>query len=266
MESTLSLTLDDIEAEVGHFLGYGRGANFEETAWTPQQQRDIDSVIKSGLRQFYFPPPIDGAPAGYDWSFLKPVASLTFASGDSTIPLPADFGGIEGQITMSAAASQISWPIDVVSDGFVRQKYAELPTSTGRPLVAAVQPLKETKPGRGQRFQLYLWPLADQAYTLRVAYYLTPDALTSHHPFPLGGMAHAETILQSCLSIAEQKLDDAMMVHTAKFKERLIASVNLDRRLKPQKLGYNRDRSDDRYSDPSDRHWLNTITYNGETS
>lgn len=261
-ESTLSLSYYDIAGEVGLFLGYGRGANNNDQAWTTHQQAAIDSCVRSGLRQFYFPPPVDGVSA-YDWSFLKPTYSTTLLSTASVIALPDDFGGFEGRITLNSSTGQIWWPIDVVGEGTVRQRYSELPTATGRPLLAAIQPIKGTTQLKGQRFQLYFFPLADQDYPVQFAYYVSPDYLTGSAPYAYGGMPHAETILESCLAVAEQRLDDSSTIHSMKFMERLAASISLDRRSKPQKLGYNGDRSDQRY-DGNERHWLGTgITVNG---
>lgn len=265
MESTLSLTLDDLRGEVGFFLGHGRGAALGDPTWTSQQLAAIDSCVKSGLRTFYFPPPLDGMEASYDWSFLKPVGSLALAQGASTIPLPDDFGGLEGPVSLYTTTSQISWPIQVVHEGTVRQRYAELPTASGRPDMAAVQWIKGTTATAGQRAQLLVWPLADGAYTLQVPYYVNPDYLTAAFPYHLGGGQHAETVLESCLAIAEQRLDDAATVHTMKFKERLLASINADRKLKPQTLLYNGDRSDmrDRRWQGRNHYWDQPVTVNG---
>ena len=236
MESNLSLTYQNLVDEVAQFLGYSTS--------NATQQSVIDSIVRSGLRQFYFPPPTDGASGVYDWSFLKPTATLNFASGASVIPLPDDFGGIEGQLTVSTSDSTVFWPVPIVGEGQVRQCYSAYPEATGRPAAAAIRPIKGTTPTAGQRFELYLHPTADAAYTLQVTYYILPDYLTGATPYAYGGAMHAETILESCLAIAEQRLDDASAVHSAKFQERLAASIGLDRRKKPQTLGYNRDRSD----------------------
>ena len=261
MESTLSLKYSDLAGEVGLFLGFGRGADNGDTPWTTKQQAAIDSCVKSGLRNFYFPPPVEGSQSSYDWSFLKPTRSLPFASGVSTVALPDDFGGFEGPITISSTTASVPWDVPLVGEGSVRQKHAEQPAATGRPVMAAIQPLKGTTQGEGQRFQLALWPLADQAYTLQFAYYILADCLTGSRPYAYGGAAHVETILESCLAIAEQRLDDASSVHTMKFAERLLASISLDRRYKPQRLGQNLDRSD--WREMRSRHCGNGVTLNG---
>lgn len=265
MESTLSLKLSDLEAEVGMFLGYGRGANFSETAWSTSQQAVITSCVKSGLRQFYFPPLLEGQSQAYDWSFLRPSMLLTLDEGASSIDLPDDFGGIEGQLTLSDENSRSFWPIAVYGGPRVRQALANYPDTTGCPVMAGLEAVRGTSPTAGQRQTLLFYPTADQAYSVRLNYYVLPDFLTGDMPYALGGMAHAETVLESCLAIAEQRVDDASTVHTMKFKERLAASISLDRRSKPQVIGYNADRSDGKHW-PTRRAahgWPTVITFDG---
>jgi hypothetical protein len=267
-EPTLSLTYNDLLGEVGLFLGWGRGAANSEAAWDAQKTATIESCVRSGLRQFYFPPPVPGQESPYDWSFLKPLASLTLASAASTVNLPDDFGGVEGRVTVSTAGVGVAWwPLDTVGLGTIVERQAAYPTTTGRPCLCAVEPIKGTTASAGQRWRLRLWPRSDQAYTLQLEYYVSPDALTTNLPYVYGGTAHAETVLESCLAVAEQRVDDSAGVHTAKFAERLLASIGMDRKLKPQKLGYNRDNSDlrDRQRRGFDgRPWgASTILVNG---
>lgn len=262
MESTLSLQYRDLAGEVGAYLGYGRGTDLGDRAWTEKQAQAVRSCLASGLRQFYFPPPLKDEGSSYDWSFLKPVRNLTLASGAHTVALPDDFGGIEGPITLSSDSAQVPWEIPINLDINLNQMYSVTPDATGRPMYAAIQWLKGTSPQAGQRAQLLVYPIADAAYTLQVCYYILPDYLSGQLPYAYGGAQHAETILESCLAIAEQRLDDSSGVHSEKFRERLAASISLDRRSKPQNLGYNADRSDGYYA-RHDRHYLGRVTYNG---
>ncbi len=272
-ESTLTLSYNDIAAEVGFFLGHGRGATapYADPAWSTQQQAAIDSCIRSGLRKFYFPPPLDGESSSYSWSFLKPMATLAVASGATTVACPDDFGGVEGQMMLSSTTGLYWFPIDFVGLGRVQTLAVQYPTTTGRPQMAAQEPLKGTTGTQGQRFQFRLWPVSDQAYTLKVQYYINPDYLNAGMPYAYGGMPHAETILEACLAVAEQRLDDAMTVHSELFMQRLAASVNNDRRMKPQMLGYNRDNSDLREKRFSNDPWSRfggdaaAITYRGQS-
>ncbi len=264
MESTLSIVWSELEARVGTFLGWGRGAKYGSQAWTDEQQFELDGIVGSALRRFYHQP-VDQNGSAYNWSFLKPTASLTFLSGASTIDLPDDFGAFEDRITVTASGNSTQpWRVEWTNEAIIRQRYAVTPSLTGPPLLAAQRPLKGTSQTHGQKFQLLLYPLADQDYTLGVQYYINPDFLSSPFPYAYGGSQHSETILEGCLAIAEKRLDDEATVHAAEYERCLMASIGIDRRNKPQKLGYNRDRSDDWSAYPRPLHYaIPAVTYNG---
>ena len=266
MESTLSLKKSDLEGEVGDFLGYGRGAANGDTAWDSRQTSRIQAAVTSGYRRFLYPPPIDQSGVSYNWSFMHPVASVVLRSGDARAALPDDFGGIEGLITLSSTSSQIGFEIGEYNEAIVRMKYAQFPSTTGQPEMVAVSPRRGTGTTKGQGNDLYVYPLANADYTLQFQYYVLPDALTDQNPYPYGGALHAETLKEACLAAAEGGPDDSMSVHAALFRERLAASISLDRRKQPAMLGYNRDRSDDLRSSWRQR-WspvgTNTITIGG---
>jgi hypothetical protein len=244
VESSLSLAYQELVGEVGTYLGYGRGPSYGDPAFTTQQQNVLDSVIKSGIRQFYFPPPIEGTTSPTDWSFLHPTASMDLPVNTSIIKMPDDFGGFEGEVTILPVNSTVWWPIALRNEGFIRAQYSLYPQMVGRPMTAALAPIKGTTYNASNRWELLVFPVSDQDYTLQFMYYILPDYLSGALPYAYGGAAHAETLLESCLAIAEQKLQDTAAVHTMKFKERLMASVGMDRKHKAQNLGYNGDRSD----------------------
>lgn len=256
--------MNELQARVGSFWGWGRGAVYGDPAYNSTQQFELDGCVASGIRQVIHPPPIEGTSQPYDWSWLKPTATLGLQQGVSAIPLPDDFGGFEGEITLVTTAGLMWGPIRLYNEGEVRVRYSLTPATTGRPLMAAIQPLKGTTPTQGQRFQLIVFPLPDTNYTMQFQYYLLPDYLTGATPYPLGGAGLAELYIESCLAIAESRLDDMAGVHAAAFQQRLMASIGLDRRNKPQTLGYNRDRSDGpNYRNPFN-HYQDRILYNGQ--
>ena len=268
MESSLTLQYVQLKGEVGEFIGYGRGPdNGADSTWNAAQVSDIDFCVASGLRQFYFPPPVEGERGSYDWSFLKPTSTFDLPVNAYIVPLPDDFGGFEGPVTLlTTNKTAMPWQIQWRNEGVIREMYAVTPQMSGPPMFCATVPLKGTTGTQGQRFQLLMFPLADQDYTVQAQYYISPDFLSGAFPYAYGGAPHAETLLESCLAIAEQRRDDAMSVHSAKFKERLLASISMDRRMKPQKLGRNLDRSDDRQWQRSDVHWwAPAATYGGQS-
>lgn len=236
-ESTFTVTFDELAAEVGRFLGYGRGTKYGETAWNARQQSVIDMVVKAGVHRFYYPEPLPGEISSHTWSFLQPVATLTLASGATTVDLPLDFAGFEGPLSnMTSGARPTTIPFR--STGFIDQQYANMPNQTGRPLWVAERPKKLIQPGSGQRKELYFFPEADQAYSLQGYYYLLPNFLDGTHQHCYGGAEHGQTIIASCLAVAEDRqLGIGGGPQGRNWMVRLASSVSMDRRNKPASLG-----------------------------
>lgn len=302
----MSLALDytGLRLRIADRLGLGRTAG----SWSSDESARLDEILESGLRNFYFPDPLEPGRPAHCWSFLKPIGEMTttapYSTGtieiadgvvtltDGTWPaaaasgeliangraytiasrdgdtqitlddtsidlaagtsytlgfpyydLPTTYGGINGPITFSPGLNYYYPPLSRTSEGTLRvtrQAVAEVSipkqyATRAKPFVATV----------GQRHELILWPTPDAAYQLFYPYLVVPVALTAEAPYPLGGPEHAETILESCLAVAEQRLNDMTGIHTANFMRRLAASIEFDRRQStPDTLGYNADRSD----------------------
>lgn len=241
VESTLADTYWDVIGDVGFNLGWGRGEHFGDEKWSDKKFKTLKSIVKSGLRQFYFPPP-DQAGVSHQWSFLKPFAEFTFASGATTLRLPFDCEGIEGQVLISTDSGFPTW---LPLSGQVRHLYAVYPSTTGRPQRIEIEPIKGTGEDRGQRQQLVIWPAADQAYTIQFHYSIIPKMLDGDLPYAYGGPTHSETILYSCLAVSEDRIDDmAGGPRHQKFMQLLAGSISRDREKRPNNLGQNRDNSD----------------------
>jgi hypothetical protein len=258
MESSLTAAFNDLLGDVGHFLGYGRGATNGEEAWDDFKTADVERSIKGGMRKFYF--------CGYDWTFLKPTVSLVLDSGaQQAEALPDDFGGFEGDVTISAVGSTTQpWRIKWVSEPTIRGFYASNPTLAGPPMYVAELRQRGTSKEFSSRSELLVFPAADQAYTLKVQYYLNPDYLTGSKPYAYGGPQHSETLLEACLQVAEIIKDDMSGPHAQEFDRLLEISKDIDRRNKPQSYGPNRDTSDELpYTRKDTHYWAPAATYNG---
>lgn len=240
-ESTLNLSLTDLNGEVGSFLGWGR----DPARWDTYKVEDIRRCVESALRKFYFQSQIDPRDASHNWTFLKPVASIALTTGVNTAALPDDFGGFEGMASISQTGVNGGfWPVKFTSEEVIRTQYALVPTVTGRPISAAEQQIKGTGAAKSNRSQLYVYPIPDGNYTLSVPYYILPDFLTSANPYPYGGAAHAETMKAGCRAAAELFLDNVTGPETANYLMCLASSIQYDRRHQPKTLGINSDRSD----------------------
>ena len=260
-ESTLSLSYADIRKEIGWFL-FGERTS---SNWTSDEGSQIDDIVKSGLRNFYHPAPSQQAPKGYKWSFLEPTTTLSTVANTSDYTLSADFGGLIGPMTYSADDSR--WfPIEMTGESRIRllrqRDYTDLSSD---PKLAAVRPIT-TDGSNGQRFQLMLYPTPDKAYTLSYRYHSLPGKIDSSYPYPKGGEAHAETILESCLAVAEARMDNNAGIHAAAFQNRLNASIAYDKMMHtPDYQGYNGDGSGGQFYSEQHNRFDNggVVTYNG---
>ena len=255
MESTLALQLSDLREEVGQYLGFQRDYSVLDAG----QQAQVSSTISAGLRQFYFPPVLEGDMISHRWSFLTPSATLTVEDDKADYDLPDDFGGLEGEFTYAADAG-LYQPICRVGVGDISSLRQGASLSTGAPQKVALRP-KKSDGTAGQRFAVEFWPTPDAEYVLSYRYRVMPSALSATNPHPYGGASHSETILESCLAVAESRIQDEQGNHKQAFLERLRASVALDQRdFRPDYYGYNANRQRAVYR----RHQGQTFaTYNG---
>lgn len=257
-ESTLALSITELRSEVGQYLGYGR----TYSSMTTDQKAQVDATINAGLRQFYYPTLVQGQSVAHKWSFLALELSLALRSSVAEYDLPDDLGGLEGDLGFQPVDS-CYYTIRRVNIGELRADQQRTYGLTGKPSKVAVLPKREDG-ALGQRFIAVFWPTPDATYTIRGPYNPLPAALTDQAPFPYGGMAHAETILESCLAVAESRLNDEITTHRQEFERRLAASIAVDTQNRPEFLGYNGDTSDQRGRWPLSRHDQNyTVTVNG---
>lgn len=222
---SLAVTYSVLRTSIGRFLGYGNGTS---KAWTTQQSDDIDQALDSGLRQFYFPllTPEDGPPIRHVWSFLRPLNTLDVTSADHIYDLPENFEEFvsEGFTYASDAGHQ---RIQRVDDAKLRAERAKN-EEAGPPTYCSIR-IKDQDPGSQSRYEVEFYPKPDKAYVLSYRYLIEPEELTASNTHPYGGALHSETILQSCLSMAELQLDDDEGVHTKRFLGLLQQSIKADK-------------------------------------
>ena len=155
--------------------------------------------------------------------------------------LPDDFGGVEGDFTFEPAEGFS--PIMVVGEGRIRALRQES-DSRYRPRYVAVRP-KESDGSSGQRFEAMFWPIPNSVYPLVYRKLVLANALTVSNSNPLGGMAHSQTILASCLAAAESQTEDRRGPKWDEYMTQLGASIEHDKKAYSQEyFGYNRDNSD----------------------
>lgn len=227
-ESSLSLSYNQLYAEVGDFLGVGRTVPNTDAG----NHARITGALNSGLRQFYNPPPLAKGEQPHLWSFLQPVASFNTVKGTTIYALPDNFGGIIGELSYAAGKTIMGLSgqsrVAVITDLQVRAALTGN-ANQGPPAYCAVRPTAGATP---TRWQLVISPAPDAVYTLSYQSLVIPETISPSNSYPLGGMSHAETILESCLACAEGRVDDSeKMLHHGLFMGCLAASVRLDRQV-----------------------------------
>ena len=223
-EPTLSLTLDELRREVARFLSFGR----DYTNLTITQQEDVDSIIRRGLRQFYFPPP-SMAGMSHQWSFLRPTASLTLVANVASYQLPEDFGGIVGTHLTYQAYSDVRGP-SLVGEHAFRTAVEANPVQSGRPAIATIRPrVASGDLSQPTRFDIVFWPTPSKSEALLYEYSVIQDAVTGSLSHPAGAAIHGETIIASCLAIAEEYVVSPTTKYRELFRERLASSISMDK-------------------------------------
>lgn len=257
-ESTLSLSYEDLLKEVGGFLGYG----VDGFGLDPDRLNEVDRYVQSGVRQFYYPPAMQGVEAGYAWSFMKPSATIVAADSTETSDLPDDFGNMAG-IAFYYPQSTMRVPIAITSIGGM-QALKSRSEEEGTPTFACIR-YKESDGTNGHRSEVVWWKTPDTDYTLSYTYEAYTGKLTEDRPYPLGGMRYSEVIVESCLAIAEQRANDEKGLHTDLFNRLLASAVEMDRRYSAKYYGQMG--SPDTVHPKTRRNFGETypITYKGET-
>ena len=164
--------------------------------------------------------------------------------------LPAAFAGIDGPLTydtyFGTDPNVADLTIEITSEAKLRDMFQYLEDRDDKPRVAAISQLNATSATEGTRHVLHLYPIPDAAYRLKYTQINEPANLTADNNVPLGGALHGETILASCLAIAEQFfIPNSPHGYAETYVRRLAASVEMDRQVtRSETLGYNADPSE----------------------
>lgn len=228
---SLSVTYEELCEKVARFLGYNP-ANL-----TDAQRAEVDDYVQTGVRNFYFPPAMDGVDANFEWSFMRMVGGVTTQDGTGEYPLPDGFGRVAGTLRYMVAdgASAPCRPIAVVSRSDIEAIRRH--SHKGAPRAAAFVYVDNTFGERGQSMQMMLAPIPDAAYTLSFEADADTGRLSAERPFALGGYRFSELVVESCLAAAEQRANDEIGLHTQNFNSQLIAAIAKDRKTGAKAYG-----------------------------
>jgi hypothetical protein len=235
-ESTLSIQYSDLLLAVATFLGYGA----DSTAWTVAETAEVDLYVQSGVRQFYYPPTVGSGEAGYEWSFMNPTATLDTVADDAAQDLPDDLGRVLGDFFFASSeyrASIVQVDEHRINTMLSRSSDTDAPIAVCVRHKALVAGTSGTPSTAGQRLEAVWYPIPNDAYTLTYKYEAYSGKLSAVNPYPLGGMRHSELLTESCLSIAEQRANDAVGQHTELFQRLLVSSIAMDKRQGAKNFG-----------------------------
>ena len=234
-ESALSLGYPEIATEVGEFMGYGRTSG----NWSTNQQNHIYAAMDSGLRKFLRP--LDQRNGRiYEWSFTKGTATLTMVASTQSYDLDDSFGGPRGHFTYPGDNGRN--PIRVVGEGEIRAIQARSDLSD-YPYMVAITPKAFTGVA-ASRYQATFYPTPSAAVVITYPFYIQMETrMRTATPYPLGGMVHSETIQAACMASAELQRKTEKGVWAAEYAVLLQTSIEHDKRMQPDYLGKNLDRS-----------------------
>lgn len=227
-ESSLSIGFPELKQEVGHFLGHGRGgvAFADWEARTPDPTDEVEAIVQSGVRRVYYPPAVSENSNGYEWSFLRPTTTLAIVAGDGDYDLPDDYHRLVGDL---------HYPADECRSAIVQVRLGALLEMRARedrsdyPAYVAIRS-KASDRDTGQRSEALFWPEPNVDKTLSYSYEAYSGALSDAAPYPLGGMYLAELYIESCLAVAEQRLNNEVGLHTQAYQALLVDAIARDRK------------------------------------
>lgn len=182
-----------------------------------------------------------------DSAFSSNLSGSKYKIAFNIVHMSQHFGGLVGDLTYSKESTKSMVPN--VGEASYRRTESLDPNKLGRPEIACVTP-KDTAdtnyPDNPSQFTMNFWPAPDDVYILQYRYVAVQgDETDTPTATFLGGAQHSETILVSCLSIAEEYAETPSTRYRELFQQRLAASILMDRRMNaPDNLGQNLDRSD----------------------
>ena len=217
----------DLMNGVGHYLGYNVETDPLGTLafWDADQLADIKRSVNGGYRGFLYPPAIEEDKKPYEWSFLSPSGALAFLVGVQKVDLPLDFGGALFGATLDLENRRLQ----VISEDRFNALTGGVSSTTGeRQYVSALRPVQFGASEVPWELGVYPTPTVDRI--VRFRYMREPLMLDDTEEIPWGGDKHSETIMQSCLAVAELFQDDEHGVHWERFLHRLRYSIAIDER------------------------------------
>ncbi len=228
-ESGLSIGFTELKAAVGRLLGYGSAS----ANWSDSQLAEIVGIVQTGYRRVLYPPSVVEGAAGFQWTFLRPTATLTITSAAADYDLPDDFGSLAGgfhyqEETYLPMIQRV--PLAHILEA--RSAYSH----SSDPEFVAIR-FKSSDGSSGQRQEALFYPAPDTTRVLSYSYDAYQGALSDSYPYPLGGMQMGELYKESCLAIVEVDYFGAPGSHFETYKALLADAISRDRKHGARRFG-----------------------------
>jgi hypothetical protein len=190
-------------------------------------------------------------------------SGTAYSLGFPNYDLPDNFGRLIG--TMHYPEVAYRHTISVVSTARLldMRAYANLADD---PIYCAIRYTVGDGGVTGSRQEILFFPTPNKPWTLSYEYEAYQGALSNDFPYPLGGMQMAEVYIESCLALAETRINDEIGQHAQQFQALLVDAIARDRKRGAQRYGEMGHREED-WRMPFRRGWVGPpypITYHGE--
>lgn len=173
-----------------------------------------------------------------------------------TYDLPANFGSFgEGPLTLANENLADCKSIQRVNESMIR-RMKDYGALTGPPRMAShfIKEVSNNTTDAYQQWVIEFYPIADAAYVVEFTYEVLNDALSDTNTRPLGNQRYHESLIASCLAMAELQVYDGQSRHWRdQFQMRLAQAVAYDKTIsRPRNYGKMRDGSDNELIDFDD--------------
>lgn len=230
---SLQVTFWSLREIVAAYLGYPKPDEEDASPsnWSAKQLSDVDESIKSGYRNFLWPPAIGDSKIPHDWSFLRGRAILSLSGAvsayqfDDSVANLDNFGGVITNATLQSSTQPEALRLSILSQPQMDAISASGETGTPRFLS-----LRREAGSGVDVYSIIVHPTPDASYTATLEFLRAPEELSATNITPFGGPQHSETIVQACLAVAESRKDDSASLHQQLWIQRLTASIEIDKR------------------------------------
>ena len=249
--TSLAVTFGDLRDRIAYAL-YGIR---DHTDASTTQLTDINYCLEDGMRRVY---------VSHDWSFYRPVKTITTVADTYAYDLPSGYESIETKMSYAPGESDFYPPVEQRSDRYIRKRQQD-DDETGRPLYFSVR-TKEYDLTLGSQRQLILYPTPDDAYVLYARMILRPVASDTTGVYPVGAEIMSQLFIEACLAAVERNYDEVKDgEHEDLFRQMLAAAIARDvEATAPTTLGPDAPKGENRLEEARSL-LIGTVTYNGTT-